>query len=100
MKNYNRERRQHFKTSFDKSALPAPADYYLQHFPTLRNEATNEMVLCQFHNDHNPSLSLNLETGAFRCFACGAKGGDIIAFHCLKFDVGFVEAAKELGAWS
>jgi len=29
---------------------------------------------CSFHADKNPSLSINMETGAFNCFACGEKG--------------------------
>jgi putative DNA primase/helicase len=33
--------------------------------------------LCPFHDDHNPSLSLNLTSGVFNCFSCGAKGGAI-----------------------
>ncbi|HBR17151.1 MAG TPA: hypothetical protein DD725_06035, partial [Deltaproteobacteria bacterium] len=34
--------------------------------------------LCPFHDDHNPSLSMNLESGAFHCFSsCGAKGGPV-----------------------
>lgn len=46
--------------------------------------------LCPFHSDRRVgSFRLNLHTGAFRCFACGARGGDVIAFvrlrHCLTF---------------
>jgi DNA primase len=37
-----------------------------------------------FHDDTNPSLSINLNIGCFNCFACGTKGGDLIAFH-MKF---------------
>lgn len=33
--------------------------------------------LCPFHSDSNPSLSLNLSSGAFNCFSCGAKGGPV-----------------------
>lgn len=33
--------------------------------------------LCPFHSDSNPSLSLNLSSGAFNCFSCGAKGGPL-----------------------
>jgi hypothetical protein len=53
-------------------------------------------VLCSFHDDRNPSLSLNLKTGAFFCHACGAKGGDIIAFYMLKFGLGFKQSVREL----
>lgn len=31
--------------------------------------------LCPFHDDNNPnSFFVNLDTGAFYCFSCGAKG--------------------------
>jgi len=31
--------------------------------------------------------------------ACGAHGGDVLAFHRLKYKQSFVDAAKALGAW-
>lgn len=31
--------------------------------------------LCPFHDDTNPSLSVNLEKGVFHCFACDEGGG-------------------------
>ena len=30
--------------------------------------------LCPFHQDSTPSLSVDLKTGRFHCFACGAEG--------------------------
>lgn len=32
------------------------------------------MVLCPFHDDHNPSCGLWSDTGYYQCFACGEKG--------------------------
>ena len=29
---------------------------------------------CPFHDDNKPSFGINLETGAYQCFACDAKG--------------------------
>ena len=31
---------------------------------------------------------------------CGAKGGDVLAYYMAVHGVGFVDAAKALGAWS
>jgi hypothetical protein len=31
--------------------------------------------------------------------ACGAKGGDVLAFHMQLNGLGFIAAAKSLGAW-
>ena len=34
----------------------------------------NIIAQCPFHDDNNPSFSLNTKTGAFICFSCGARG--------------------------
>ena len=31
-------------------------------------------MCCPFHKENNPSFGISMETGAFHCFACGAKG--------------------------
>jgi len=56
-------------------------------------------AVCPFHNDTRPSLRVRLDTGAFRCMTCGAKGGDVLAFHMRRHGLLFIEAAKALGAW-
>jgi len=53
--------------------------------------------LCPFHNDRKAgSFTINKMTGAFKCFSCGARGGDIIDFHQQKNRIGFVEALDQL----
>ena len=53
--------------------------------------------LCPFHADRRPgSLVINKVSGAFRCFSCGACGGDIIAFYMQRNRVGFVETLIQL----
>jgi hypothetical protein len=42
---------------------------------------------------------VNVETGGFRCMACNARGGDVLAFERLRTGKGFAEAARDLGAW-
>lgn len=32
------------------------------------------MMCCPFHKESNPSFGINMNTGAYNCFACGAKG--------------------------
>ena len=56
-------------------------------------------ALCPFHNDTQPSLGINTETGGYNCLACGARGGDILAFHMHHHSMGFIDAAKAVGAW-
>ncbi|NCC61902.1 MAG: hypothetical protein EOM12_13405 [Verrucomicrobiae bacterium] len=54
--------------------------------------------LCPFHDDNRPgTFVINSKTGAYRCFSCGAKGGDIFDFYMEKERLGFKDAFKVLG---
>lgn len=85
---------------FERDRLP-PADvYFSSELPGLKKKPGDwSLAKCCFHDDKNPSLSVNMITGAFKCFACGASGKDIVDFHKMRYQRDFVEAAKELGAW-
>ncbi len=62
---------------------PSPRDYYRNEFWPLpeTNASGWALVTCPFHDDHNPSLSINLDHGGFNCFACGESGGSVSAFN-------------------
>ncbi|MBS4052443.1 MAG: hypothetical protein KGZ69_14760 [Methylomonas sp.] len=63
------------------------------------SEEWNEAGLCPFHADRRPgSFFINLKTGAFNCYSCGAKGSDIIAFTQQHNKLSFVDALKKLQA--
>ena len=80
--------------------LPAPADFFAAQGLTLvKGQGIWRSALCPFHPDHAPSLRVQIQTGAFRCMACGAKGGDVLAFYQLRHQCSFVAAAKALNAW-
>ncbi len=49
--------------------------HYLQDFHVESD--TQAKALCPFHEDHKPSLSLNLINGLWNCFGCGAKGNAV-----------------------
>lgn len=51
--------------------------------------------LCPFHDDHNPSFSVNEEENYWYCFACD-KGGSVIDFWMMKQDCDFQTAVQEL----
>ena len=74
-------------------------EYYLSQGLELSQYGEWRNTLCLFHKDTKPSLRIRLETGAFRCMACGAKGGGPLDFHMMKHRMGFKEAARDLGAW-
>ncbi len=51
--------------------------------------------LCPFHDDKNPSMSVNAEQGLYNCFACGAAG-NVIQFVEQIEGVTYEEAAITL----
>ncbi len=87
---------------FDRARLPDPLAYYAVELELLHGHGRSATARCPFHDDQHPSLSVNLQTGAFRCRvpACGAHGDNVLAFHMARYGIGFVAAAKALGAWS
>jgi DNA primase len=84
---------------FIKTALPNPSKYFLQQGLQTIGNGEWRNALCPFHKDTRPSLRVHLDSGAFRCLACGAHGGDVLAFHRLRYNLGFKAAAQKLGAW-
>jgi DNA primase len=60
--------------------------------PTSNGEA---MGLCPFHDDHNPSLSVNIKSGLWNCLA-GCDGGDIFKFYMRLKGVDFKTALSEM----
>jgi DNA primase len=82
-----------------KMHIPA-ADFYraeLPEMPSPRGGGWRNGGLCPFHDDnHAGSFRVNLETGAFTCFSCGTKGGDIIAFIQQRDGLSFPGAVQKL----
>ena len=93
--------RAHYKQSgsFNKAALLPPSDYFAQQGLKLTGGGEWRNAICPFHDDTKPSLRVRLDTGGFRCMVCGAKGGDILAFHQQRYGLSFKQAAQQLGAW-
>jgi len=91
--------RTNFTQNFNRNLLPLPANYYSKQFPKIRINSEWVKVLCPFHDDHNPSLSINTISGGFKCWACDAHGGDVLAFQMQRYQQPFKEAAIALGAW-
>ena len=72
------------------------ADFYKQFIPSLKlNGKPEALGLCCFHDDEHPSLSVNIQTGLFHCFSCGAKG-DVFAFYQKRNNVDFPTASQEI----
>jgi|GEM_PF-1722142 len=82
-------------------SLPSPREYYSRLFPELPSGRDWGKVICPFHDDHHPSLSINLRGGFFKCHSCGAGGGGITKFHMMRSSLSFQEAIQQLeeGQW-
>ena len=70
---------------------------FYQHFiPSLKiNEKSESLGLCPFHDDHNPSLSVNIKKGLYHCFSCGAKG-DVFEFYQRLNNVDFLTSLDQI----
>lgn len=83
----------------DKQTILERLDYrafYKTFIPSLQETGKPQaLVNCTFHDDKNPSLSINLEDGCYNCFSCGAKG-DVFNFYQELKKVDFPTAIKEL----
>ena len=96
---YPKHKNQKYKFRLNKDLLPRVPEYLSAHGFDHDRSKTWSMILCPFHDDTNPSLGINLNIGCFNCFACGTKGGDLIAFHMKFKKISFIDACKDLGAW-
>jgi len=80
----------------------SPAQYYQNHLNGSLGKSTGKgwykwSGLCPFHNDQKTgSFVINKESGAYKCFSCGAGGGDIISFHMHIRNLSFNAACTEL----
>ena len=99
MKAFAHAERRRSAFAFKREQLPNPGEYFRGLGLKLTGGGEWKNAVCPFHEDHKPSLRLRLDTGGFRCMACGAHGGDVLAFHMRLHGMQFIEAAKALGAW-
>ena len=64
------------------SIVDAIETYNLPEFTrtsSVHSSSSTAKACCPFHNDNNPSMSIDDSRGLYKCFACGA-GGDIYNF--------------------
>lgn len=66
----------------------------------LTKKGSSYFGLCPFHNDKNPSMSVNSEKKMFNCFSCNTKGNVIYflsRFNNISEDQATITLAKRLG---
>jgi DNA primase len=87
--------------TLDRHSLPTPTQYLARAGLRIGKRSGRWITLhCPAHKsgaEANPSMSVNIDDGHFRCFACGAKGGDVVALHRLITGMGFREAVADIG---
>ncbi|HOD79501.1 MAG TPA: CHC2 zinc finger domain-containing protein [Syntrophorhabdus sp.] len=49
-------------------------DFYDNELPGIKWNGKDGKVRCCFHEDKEPSLSINNATGFYKCFGCDASG--------------------------
>ncbi len=79
--------------------LLKPLDFYRHELPDtkFKKQGWNDGGLCPFHADNSKgSFRINIETGAYKCFSCGAAGGDVVAFTMALYGLEFLEALHKL----
>ena len=84
---------------FVHTLLPNTFEYFKSQSIDLKGNGAWRDAICPFHADSRPSLRVHTDKGAYRCMACGAHGGDVLAFHQHRHGLNFVDACKQLGAW-
>ena len=89
------------KASFCRDRLPPVVDVLglLTIEPSKPNGSGYAQVRCPIHGEENPSLSIHLERGNWKCFACGEAGGDALELYRRARGLTFAQAARELCAW-
>lgn len=99
---------EHKKSAPSSASLPRadvikaaidPRAFYSREFPGIELRAGGEdrwtqNLHCPFHEDRNNSFGVNLISGGFKCFGCGAQGGSILDY-LMRRDGLDLRAAKE-----
>ena len=87
---------------FIRDRLPDPIDYYVNSecLTLIPPRGKWRSTRCVFHDSDGTTMRINVESGGFVCMAaCGASGGDVLAFHMQRYGLDFIEAARALGAY-
>ena len=83
---------------FDRTRQPDAITFFEGEGLTLVGRGKWRYTECRLHGGSD-SLRINTESGGWCCMACGAHGGDAVAYRMQAYGEGFVMAAKALGAW-
>lgn len=71
----------------------------VERYTPVKKSGRNYVCLCPFHNDKNPSMSLNVEKNLYHCFSCKA-GGNLIGFVMDYEKLNFAEAVEKIAQFA
>lgn len=69
--------------------------FYQRYFPDISTNIRKENVVCPFHDDKEPSCSLDKESGLWYCHSC-KDGGDIFSFYMRYHNCSFSKAKNDI----
>jgi hypothetical protein len=94
-------KRYRHQAGIDRTTLPTPLSYLVTHGLLVRKPRAEWVAIrCPAHKggtEMHPSLRVSLLDGHFKCHACDASGGDLVALHRLITGLGFRAAVDDLG---
>ena len=65
----------------------------------LTRKGRNYVAQCPFHDDHDPSMSVNADKQIFKCFVCGT-GGNVFGFIQKYEKISFIEAVYKVAEYA
>lgn len=68
----------------------------ISNYIPLQQAGSNYKAICPFHDDHNPSMSINTSKQIYKCFVCG-HGGNVFGFVRDYEQISFIEAVRKVG---
>ena len=69
--------------------------FYKQYFVNIKEHATKQNVICPFHDDKDPSMSIDFTTGLYYCHSC-QEGGDVFRFYMKQNSCSFTVAKNAI----
>ena len=65
------------------------------HYLPLEKKGKDYRCLCPFHDDHDPSMTINTQKQIFKCFVCG-QGGNVFTFVQKIENISYFEAVSKV----
>ena len=66
------------------------------HYIPVSKKGRNYVAVCPFHDDHDPSMSINEAKQIYKCFVCG-EGGNVFTFVQHYEKISFTQAVAKVG---